>query len=340
MAEPKPIGINYHTKSRWDVNPYHLFYPPNEVSLTDDQIRQEMKVIKDELHCDAVRIVGHTNEELIRVGKIARERGLTPWYSPRFVNATRAETESNLADFCKTAVTAGLSSSSLIVANELPYDCADNLGTDIKDYKGRGEHFVNEFLRKGRRKDNTEEVEKLVQIARREGWKGAVTYASLPPKNETINWDRIEDDNLVVSCNLYWGKNWPLGRAWSDKEYRAVIQELKRKAGERHVIISEFGTVPQHDALKSGGGAYKLDGSLNYDAQAQAYKRYLTLLQQEGVGYFAYAFSEPKPGRPHQDMGLLLRDANGTATRHTPAADVFASFNSNAKAVHGVSINS
>lgn len=338
MPEHLPRGVNYHTKSRPDINPHHLFYPPHEVILSDQQIKQEMRVIKDELHCDSVRLAGHTSEELIRVGKIAKEVGLTPWYSPRFINATFEKTKIELDSFCKSAVLAGEADSPIIVANELPYDCADNLGKEITRYGERGKYFVDKFLKRGKKVDNTKNVQELIHIARSAGWEGLTTYASLPPHDEVVKWNDILDSKLAVSCNLYWGRNWPLGTAWNDKQYQEMIKKVKHMAGQRPVIITEFGTVPQRGVLKAGGGAYNLEGALDYEAQADAYRSYMPPLQREGVGYFAYAFSEPKPKKVHQSFGLLLRDNVGTATQHTPASQVFASFNETAKQVHGVSL--
>jgi len=337
MNESHPLGVNYHTKSDPKINPYHLFYPPKERLLSDDQIRSEMSVIKNRLHCNAVRVVGHVSSELIKVGKISRESGLTPWYSPRFIGATFDNTLTNLKKFCTDAVAAKIQDSPLIVANELPYDCADDLGKCIKDYRDRVKYYVDNYLKKGEHIYNTDKVITLIQTARKAGWTGEITYAST--LSENIDWSKINDDKLVVSCNLYWGRNYEENRPWTDAEYEEAILKLKKSAGQHRVNITEFGTVPQNGAFEKGGSAYTLDGPINYGSQRKAYKRYLSILQKCGVGYFAYAFSEPKPDKPHKNYGIALPDESGVAQRLTPAADILSFYNQQAKNTHGVLID-
>lgn len=146
MQETPLTGVNYHTKSS---PPYNLFYPPHERVLSDEQIKTEMRVIKEQLHCNAVRIVGQSTEELIRVGQLAESIGLSTWYSPRYINASFADTVRELSSFCKEAHKKGISNSTLIVANELPYDCNDIMGVTIRDYRKRVQYYVDNFLKKG-----------------------------------------------------------------------------------------------------------------------------------------------------------------------------------------------
>lgn len=86
--------------------------------------------------------------------------------------------------------------------------------------------------------NNTDKVRQLIEVARKAGWTGLITYASLP--NEIIYWDQIQDENLVVSCNLYWGWNHEEERPYTDEEYEQALLRLKKNAGNRRVIITEF----------------------------------------------------------------------------------------------------
>jgi len=327
MNQNSPFGVNYHTPSNPHINSYHLFYQPHEKQLSDFQIKSEMKVIKDELYCNAVRVIGYTSQELIRVGKIVKKSGLTPWYSPRFIGATFEKTIEELIKFVKYAVAehADIQNCPLVVANELPYDCADNSGKYIESYQERINYYVDYFLKKGNRINNTNNVTKLIQEARNTGWTGEITYASI--LDEIIDWATINDSKLIVSSNLYWGTDYKLNKPWTDKEYENKILKLKFQAGIRKVVITEFGTVPQSGAFEKGGGAYTLQGPLNYESQKKAYERYLAILNKCDVGYFAYAFSEPKPNRPQVNFGIAIPDKNGVASIITPAGKILSQYN-------------
>lgn len=335
--EQLPTGVNYHTKSHPDKNQYHLFYPPNERELSDEDLRKEYQFIKDSLHCDSVRVVGHWREELLRAGKIAKEVGLQTWFSPRFVNATFDHTKKELEQFCQAALAAGMENVPLIVANELLFDCSDVSGIPIPNYSDRVKNYVDNYLKKGRRLNNTDKIRELVSISRNAGWRGIITYAAYP--EEDIDWGKIDDPNLVIGVNLYWRKHLIIGLPWSDEKYDQKLKEIKAKAGNRKVVITEFGAVPQKGSLGKGGGGYHDEGKLDYKAQQAAYERYLRVLRNNGVGYFAYAFSEPKPGREHQNFALVLPDEKGLNTRLTPAAEVFSRFNKQTSSPHGVVID-
>lgn len=70
-----------------------------------------------------------------------------------------------------------------------------------------------------------------------------------------------------------------------------------------------------------------LKGQLDFESQSVAYQKYLRLFDKLGIGYFAYAYSEPKPHNPHQSFGIVYPDKNGNGKIITPAAEVLAFYN-------------
>jgi len=82
----KVKGINY------DIG---TFYTPGHstrehLSFTD--VGADFSLIKDELHCNAVRIYGQDIDVLIRCSELALRTGLDVWISPRLINGDEAGT--------------------------------------------------------------------------------------------------------------------------------------------------------------------------------------------------------------------------------------------------------
>ena len=86
MNKLKIKGVNYDVGVgfRSDHNPAN--------NLTAEVMKEELEVIKNELHCNAVRIYGSDLEKLIECSEIAMKEGLIVWLSPRYINASLDET--------------------------------------------------------------------------------------------------------------------------------------------------------------------------------------------------------------------------------------------------------
>ena len=69
------LGINYDTGF---VNAGTTTHEP----FDPETVRRDLRVIRDELHCDAVRITGGIQERLEVAAEFAAEAGLEVWYSP------------------------------------------------------------------------------------------------------------------------------------------------------------------------------------------------------------------------------------------------------------------
>lgn len=71
----RALGINYDTGFTSAGTTTHEPFDPAAV-------RREMRVIRDELHCDAVRVTGGDLDRLETAARHAAEAGLEVWYSP------------------------------------------------------------------------------------------------------------------------------------------------------------------------------------------------------------------------------------------------------------------
>jgi hypothetical protein len=67
-------GVNYDVGSVMGFN-----WRPN---FKPEQVRRELQIIKEELHCNAVRISGHDTARLSMAARYAVEQGLEVWFSP------------------------------------------------------------------------------------------------------------------------------------------------------------------------------------------------------------------------------------------------------------------
>ena len=54
-------------------------------------MRKEIEIIKNDLHCNAIRISGFDIQRLSRTAQFALEQGLQVWLSPAYTDATHEE---------------------------------------------------------------------------------------------------------------------------------------------------------------------------------------------------------------------------------------------------------
>ncbi|HZM75867.1 MAG TPA: hypothetical protein VFC19_09085 [Candidatus Limnocylindrales bacterium] len=71
----RAFGINYDTGF---VSAGSTTHEPVE----PETVRRDMRVIREELHCDAVRVTGGVQDRLELAARFAAEAGLEVWYCP------------------------------------------------------------------------------------------------------------------------------------------------------------------------------------------------------------------------------------------------------------------
>ena len=69
------FGMNYDTGFVYPGSTTHEPWDP-------ETVRRDLRVIRDELHCDAVRLTGGIQDRLELAAQLAAEAGLEVWYCP------------------------------------------------------------------------------------------------------------------------------------------------------------------------------------------------------------------------------------------------------------------
>jgi hypothetical protein len=293
-----------------------------------DVVRRELRIIRDDLRCDAVRIMGGEPERLELAATCAAELGLEVWFSPYPLDLTPDELLSLFADCAERAerlrrrgtevVFVAGAELSLMNKGFLPGDTfQDRLERLLGDPQRLPELIpevaarVNEFL--GR-------ATTLV----RERFGGKLTYAAV--QLERVDWSRFD----IVSLDLYRtaeiADRFPEGvRALVAQGKPVAITEFGaatfRGAGERGAHGLE---IVEHD--KDTGAPVRLDGEYTRDEEGQAtyLRELLETFEAEGVDsafVFTFAlhdFPHRPGGDPRDDLDLasygivkVLEDGHG-----------------------------
>ncbi|GAA2150985.1 hypothetical protein [Actinomadura napierensis] len=92
----RALGITYDTGFTSAGTTTHEPFDP-------DLVRREMRVIHDELHCDAVRVTGGIQDRLETAARHAADAGLEVWYSPFTNGLTQDELMAFLLDGAERA---------------------------------------------------------------------------------------------------------------------------------------------------------------------------------------------------------------------------------------------
>ncbi|MFD9704874.1 hypothetical protein [Lentzea sp. NPDC059081] len=159
-----------------------------------DAVRRDLTVIRDDLHCNAVHLVGGVPERLERAAEVAAELGLEIWFSPYPLELTPAEVLELFTDCARRAERVRAAGAEVVfvtgvelsVMNEgfLPGgDVLERLTLLLGEPEGRAERMreaggvLNAFL-----------VDAVAAV--RELFHGKVTYACIPFENP--DWDLFD----------------------------------------------------------------------------------------------------------------------------------------------------
>ena len=87
-------GIHYDTGTVFRGPGYAI--STRRAALDMSVVRRELEIVRDDLHANAVRIVGSDVERMTAVAEIALGLGLEVWFSPAFFEYPPEETASRL----------------------------------------------------------------------------------------------------------------------------------------------------------------------------------------------------------------------------------------------------
>jgi hypothetical protein len=280
-------------------------------SFDPEVVRRELRIIRDDLHCNAVRIIGGDPDRLEVAATHAADLGLEVWCSPFTIDLTSDEMLALLADCAERAerlrrrgaqvVLVTGAELSLLNKGFLPADSLDQrlellterqrLRELLADVPAR----INDFLAKA-----------VATV--REGFGGTVTYASIPLEN--VDWAPFD----VVSVDLY-------RSAEVADRFRDGVRALVARG--KPVAITEFGCATYRGAGDKGAQAaeiiewdaedatpLRLDGDYTRDEEEQAayLRELLDVFDAEGVdSTFVFTFANyalPRRDNPREDLDM------------------------------------
>jgi len=279
----------------------------NSVEHFDPElVRRELTIIRDDLHCDAVHIVGGDPRRLESAARVAAELGLEVWFSPYPLDLEPGqilELFLDCADRAERLRAAGaevvfVAGVELSIMNRGFVDgerLGERLGHLLADPDGRAERIaqvrsrLDGFLR-------------TAVAAIRERFHGKLTYAAIP--FEGVDWDLFDFVTLELIRN-----------AEVADQFRAAVATLV--AQPKPVAITGFGTATWRgagdvaprsmeilDYDPATGAPVRLTGLYERDEPGQAayLGELLDIFDSEGVdSTFVYLFA--LPGFPHRPDG-------------------------------------
>lgn len=298
-------------------------------------VRRELTIIRDDLNCNAVHIVGGDPERLELAGRYAAELGLEVWFSPYPLELSTDEVLTLFVDCAERAErlrTEGadvvfVTGVELSIMNRGFFDgdsIDDRLGRLLGDPDGRRERLadvssrLNDFLR-----------EAVAGV--RDRFRGRVTYAAIP--FEDVDWDLFD----IVTLELI------RSAAVADR-FRDGVRNLV--AQPKPVAITGFGTATWRGAGdiaprsmeilerdEDTGAPLRLDGEYQRDEAGQAayLRELLEIFDDEGVDsafvflFALYSLPHRPTGDPRDDLDLaslgivkVLDGHNGVAYPDMP----------------------
>jgi len=282
-------------------------------------IQRELKIIKNDLHCNTVRICGQDVDRLTGAAEDALQQGLEVWLSPELWGRSPDKTLAYTVKAAQAAET---------LRQRWPDKLVLSVGSELTLFmrgivRGRSfmsrihNAFASDFIKSGKHNKPLNDYLSRLTGAVRSVFHGPLTYASLP--FERVDWELF--DFIGVD------------------HYRAtIIQDkyvdmLKPLLGQnKPVVIMEFGCCTYQGAEAAGGRAWnivdvktmllheipivgqfvqpRLNGTYvrDEDLQAREISEQLTILDEAGVdGAFVYTFvfpNNPYNANPQNDLDM------------------------------------
>jgi len=269
-------------------------------------VRRELTIIRDDLHCNAVQVIGGDPERLELAAGYAAELGLEVWLSPYPLELTTDEIPSLFADCAERAERLRMRGADVVFVTGVelsimnrgfvPGDTLDDrLGLLLSQAGHQHERLrevsarVSDFLR-----------DAVAMV--RERFLGRITYASIP--FERVDWTLFD----IMSVEL-------IRNAEVATQFRAGVRSLV--GAGKPVAITGFGAATYRGAGDRGGRAMeileyedtgapaRLNGKYVRDEAGQAtyLRELLEIFDAEGVdSTFVFLFAlDNLPHRPGGD---------------------------------------
>lgn len=291
-------GVNYDVGR---VYMGHLMRPVFDSAI----VRRELEIIKSDLHCNTVKIVGEDIERLAATAEYASQVRLDVWVSPDLFEKTQEETFEYTMRAAERFEELRRHMPNLVLS----------VGTELTGFmqgivEGGNvmERFTNptlwRTLQTGEPARALNEYLARTVAAVRQVYHGALTYASLA-ELEKVEWGIFD----LVGLDLY-----------RDKRNRPIYGTLieKYRSLGKPIVITEFGCCTYRGAEDAGGMGFhiidwtasppKLTGNYVYDQSVQARELtdQLNVIESAGAeGAFVFEFVQPGPFDDAQAKELL-----------------------------------
>ncbi|MER6666386.1 hypothetical protein ABT256_17730 [Amycolatopsis japonica] len=277
-----------------------------------DLVKRELAIIRDDLHCNAVHLVGGDPERLERAAHLAAELGLEVWFSPYPLELTPEEMLALFADSARRAERVRRTGAEVVLVTGVELSLMDHgflAGDDIAERLerlfGRPESLGERVAEASARlNDFLEEAVATV----RERFLGKITYACIP--FERVDWTLFD----IMSVEL-------IRSAEVADRFQEGVRALVAQG--KPLAITGFGTatwrgagelaprsmeIVEHDET---GRPVRLNGEYDRDeaGQAEYLRELLEIFDAEGVdAAFVYLFAlsnyPHRPGDPRRDLDL------------------------------------
>ena len=258
-------------------------------------VHRELEIIKNDLHCNAVKIQGYDIDRVMTAAEDALEQGLEVWLAPEMFEKSQQETFDYTVQAAAAAETLrkkwpGLA---LSIGTELTLFMQGIVeGNTLMERIGNPTFRQN--LLAGTYKGPLNAYLARTNEAVRHVFHGNTTYASVA-RIETVDWSIFD----FVSIDIYRDK-------FTRYSYGDLIKQYFMY--NKPVVIAEFGCCTYRGAEDMGGMGWdivdwgkmppQLKGDYVYDqgVQARELSDQLRILDEAGVdGAFVFTFVQPGP---------------------------------------------
>jgi hypothetical protein len=290
-------------------------------------VKRELTIIRDDLHCNAVQVVGGDPERLELAARLAAELGLEVWFSPSPLELSPDEILGLFIDCARRAERLREAGAEVVFVAGIELTVMDRGFIPGNTQQERLACLLAEPGRSERLKEVSARFNEFIACAVtaiRERFAGRITYASIP--FERPDWSLFD----IVAVEL-------IRNADVADQYREGVRRLV--AGGKPVAITGFGAATYRGASDRGGRQMdiaeydedtrkpvRLDGEYIRDEAGQAadLQDVLQIFDSEGVdSAFVWLFELSNfPHRPDGDprddldlasMGIVksLEDRHG-----------------------------
>ncbi len=297
---PRAKGISYDTGFV-----YNGAIAPERYDA--EVIKRELRIIRDDLHCNAVRVIGGDPERLERAATYAAHLGLEVWFSPYPLELASEEMLSLFSDCAARAERLREQGAEVVFVTGAELSLMDHgfLPGDTFDERvgvllhGEPDRRRERVVEAGARVNAF--LGKAVALVR-DRFGGRVTYAAVPL--ERVDWTPFD----IVSVDLY-------RSATVAGQFRDGVRSLVAQG--KPVAITEFGAATYRGAGDRGAqgleiveydkdtrAPVRLNGEYVRDEAGQAayLRELLEVFATEGVDS-AFVFAFALHGYPHRPDG-------------------------------------